>query len=121
MIRKIGFRIAVPASEEHKIQGGRRNVQEMSNVHGRKQQKGWSLNPAWMPGRLKAALLPRAVLSLLSPAVMQPDGQWLVVYPGPKCRTNVKDFLDSSQLVFVGLTKETLTKWFCFFYAFVSK
>lgn len=63
MIRKIGFRIAVPASEEHKIQGGRRSVQEMSNVHRRKQQKGWSLNPAWMPGRLKAASLGSALTS----------------------------------------------------------
>lgn len=55
MIRKAGFRIVVPAAEEHKIQGGRRSMQDMSNVPRRKQHKGWSLNPARMAGRLKAA------------------------------------------------------------------
>lgn len=119
MIRKTGFRIVVPASEEHKIQGGRRSVQDMINVHRRKQQKGWSLNPRGCQAGSK--LLPWAVLSLLSPAVKQPDGQWLVVYPGPTCRTNIKDFLNSSQLAFVGLTKETLTKWFCFCFKIVPR
>lgn len=83
---------------------------------GRKQQD-WS----WTPHGCQAGskLLPCAVLSILSPAIMQPGGEWLVVYPGPNCRTNIKDFLNSSHLVFVGLTKEALTKWFCFCFRIV--
>lgn len=104
MFRKAGFRIVVPASEECKIQGGRRSIQGMSNVPGKKQQKGWSLNPAWLPGRLK-------VTSLGTTLIFSPCSnatRW-AIYSGYKCRSDIKDFLNS-QLVFVGLTKEILTK-----------
>lgn len=36
----------------------------------------------------------------------------MIDYPEPKCRTTKGDFLNSSQLVFVGFTKETLIKRF---------
>lgn len=112
MIGKIGFRIVGLASEEQKIQGGRRSLQNMSHVPDRKQQKVWNLKPSCTPSRLK--LLPWAVLSLLSPSVLQPDGQWLVVYPGSECRMDRKDFQNSSLSIFVGLDTETLPKWFQF-------
>lgn len=63
MIGKAGFRIAALATEEHKIQGGRRSMQDMSNAPGRKQQKVWSPKPSWMPSRLKAASLGSALTS----------------------------------------------------------
>lgn len=63
MIGKAGFRTAELASEEHKIQGGRRSMQDMSNVPDRKQQKVWSLKPSWMPSRLKAVSLGSALTS----------------------------------------------------------
>lgn len=52
-------------------------------------------------------LLPRAMLSLLSPSGLQPDGQWLVVYPGSGCRMDRKDFRNSSLLDFVGLNRNS--------------
>lgn len=110
MIKITGFRIVLPASEELRIQGGR-SIQDMSNVPRRKQQKGWSLNPVWMPGRLEATSLGSDLTSFPCSTATR----WaLIAYPGPKCRTNIKDFLNSSQFVFVGLTKETYEKVFAF-------
>lgn len=45
MFRKAGFRIVVPASEECKIQGGRRSIQGMSNVPGKKTAEGLEPEP----------------------------------------------------------------------------
>lgn len=63
MVGKAGFRIEVLASEEPKIQGGRRSMQNMGNDPNRKQQKVWSLKTSWMPSRLKAASLGSALTS----------------------------------------------------------
>lgn len=100
----------LPASEELKIQGGR-SIQDMSNVPRRKQQKGWSLNPVRMPDRLEATSLGSDLTSFPCSTATR----WaMIAYPGPTCRTSIKDFLNSSQCVFVGLTKEILIKHFCF-------
>lgn len=61
MIGTAVFRIQVLASEEHKTQGRRRSMQDMSNDPDRKQQKVWSLKPSWMPSRLKAPSLGNAL------------------------------------------------------------
>lgn len=59
-----------------------------------------------MPGRLEAASpgsYPTFSCSVAS--------RWAKIdYSGPKCRTMKRDFLNSSQLVSEGFTKETLTK-----------
>lgn len=63
MIGKVGFRIGGLASEEQKIQGGRRSLQNMSHVPDRKQQKVWNLKPSCTPSRLKAASLGSALIT----------------------------------------------------------